>query len=56
MVSYKIRRNYNRNGPLFRNPFYLNVADLHLPRPRRKNGKGMVDGYPIIHVDTGRAQ
>lgn len=51
---FKIKRNYRR-GP--RNPFYFNAADFHLPRPRLKTRKkGMVDGYPIIHVDTGRAQ
>lgn len=51
-MSYKIRRNYNRNGPSMRNPFYLNAADLHLPRPKRKTTeKGMVDGYPIIHIN-----
>ncbi len=39
------------------NPYYINAAWFHLKRPRLKiNNKGMVDGYPIIHVDTGRAQ
>ncbi|MBQ9024787.1 MAG: hypothetical protein IJ104_00760 [Methanobrevibacter sp.] len=58
MVAYKIRRNYNRNGPLTRNPFYINVADLHLPRPKQKNNNddGVVDGYPIIQISTGRMQ
>ena len=54
MVAYKIRRNISR-GP--RSPFYINVAWFHLKRPRLKiKEKGTVDGYPIIHIDTGRAQ
>lgn len=52
-MNYKIRKSM-RPCP---NPFYFNVAWAHLPRPRLKiNNKGMVDGYPIIHVDTGVAQ
>lgn len=49
----KIRKNLS-TGP--RNPFYFNVAWFHLKRPRLKflNEKGIVDGYPIIHVDTER--
>lgn len=56
MVAYKIRGNYNRNGPLTRNPFYFNVADFHLPKPTLKEevNNHLVDGYPIIHVDAGR--
>ena len=51
---YKIRRNPS-HGP--RNPFYFNVALFHLKRPCLKiREKGTVDGYPIIHVDTGVAQ
>lgn len=53
-MTYKIKRDFT-NGP--RNPFYLNVCVFHLPRPRLKiRKKGTVDGYPIIHVDTGRCQ
>lgn len=53
-MTYKIRKALSR-GP--RNPFYFNVAWAHLPRPRLKiKRKGTVDGYPIIHVDTGKAQ
>ena len=49
---YRIRRNIGR-GP--RNHFYINVAWFHLPRPNIKLKRtGFVDGYPIIHVDTGR--
>ena len=50
-MSYKIRKNLSR-GP--RSPFYFNVAAFHLPKPKLKNSKGFVDGYPIIHVDTKR--
>ena len=52
-MNCKIRRNYDRNGPSRRNPFYFNIADFHLPRPRKKKKEeeGMVDGYPIIKVD-----
>ena len=54
MVNYKIRRNLNK-GP--RNQFYINAAWFHLKRPRLKiRRKGTVDGYPIILIDTGRAQ
>lgn len=57
MAAYKIRKNYNRNGPTLRNPFYINVADFHLNRPTIKNrNNGMVDGYPIIQISTGRMQ
>lgn len=53
-MGYKVRKNPG-NGP--RNKFYLNVAHFHLPRPRLKiRRKGTVDGFPIIHVDTGNAQ
>lgn len=53
MSKCKIRKNLS-TGP--RNPFYFNVAWFHLKRPRLKflNEKGIVDGYPIIHVDTER--
>ena len=50
----KIKKNLSR-GP--RNPFYINVACFHLKRPRLKiRQKSTVEGYPIIHVDTGKAQ
>ena len=52
-MKCKIRKNIT----VCPNPFYINVAFLHLARPRLKiRRKGMVDGHPIIHVDTGRAQ
>lgn len=54
-MKYKIKKHYNRNGP--RNPFYINVADFHLPRPQDKsNNDHMVDGHPIIFIDIGAAQ
>lgn len=53
-MTYKVRKKLN-NGP--RNPYYINIAWFHLKRPRLKlKRKDMVDGHPIIHVDTGRAQ
>lgn len=37
------------------NPYYINAAWFHLKRPRLKiRGNNMVDGYPIIHVSTGK--
>ncbi|WP_295612104.1 hypothetical protein [uncultured Methanobrevibacter sp.] len=51
-MKCKIRKNLN-HGP--RHEFYRNVAVYHLPMPRLRRA-GFVDGYPIIHVDTGRAQ
>lgn len=50
MPKCKIRKNLSR-GP--RNPFYINAAWFHLPKPTLKKD-GFVDGYPIIHVDTER--
>ena len=53
-MTYKIRRNLNR-GP--RNEFYINVGWFHLGRPKlRIKRKGTINGFPIIHVDTGRCQ
>ena len=53
-MTYRIRKALSK-GP--RNPFYINVAWFHLKRPRLKiRRKDVVDGYPIIHVDTGNAQ
>ncbi len=52
-MTYKIRKVITT----CRNPFYFNVAHFHLTRPNMKiKQKGTVDGYPIIHVDTGAAQ
>lgn len=51
-MRFKIRKNISR-GP--RSKFYINVAWFHLKRPRLKiKDTGMVDGFPIVHVDTGR--
>lgn len=54
-MTYKIRKHYDRNGPLTRNKFYINVADFHLPRPQVKNSSS-VDEHPIIFIDIGKAQ
>lgn len=52
-MNYKI----NKTLKPCPNPYYINVGWFHLKRPDlRLTNKGTIDGYPIIHVDTGVAQ